>query len=50
MKKRYTTDYPKAYHYRRIVQAKRYIDEHFNESIDLEAISEEANFSKFHFL
>ena len=42
--------YPKAYRYRRIVQAKRYIDEHFKEPIDLDDISDEANFSKFHFL
>lgn len=46
----FPTDYPNAYRYRRIVQAKQYIDAHFTEDIDLEAISDEANFSKFHFL
>jgi len=43
-------EYPNAYRYRRIVRAKRYIDEHFDEPIDLEAISDEACFSKYHFL
>ncbi|NGP87645.1 helix-turn-helix domain-containing protein [Fodinibius halophilus] len=43
-------DYPKAYRYRRIVAAKRYIDTHFDESIDLDLISDEAHFSKYHFL
>jgi AraC-like DNA-binding protein len=43
-------NYPYAYRYRRIVQAKQYIDDHFKEPIDLDDISDEANFSKFHFL
>lgn len=44
------TEYPKVYLYRRIVQAKLYIDEHYQEHINLELISEEAAFSKFHFI
>lgn len=43
-------DYPKVYLYRRIVQAKRYIDEFFGEPLDLDEIAGEAAFSKFHFL
>jgi len=43
-------DYPKVYLYRRIVQAKRFIDEHYTEPIDLDGIAGEASFSKFHFL
>lgn len=42
--------YPKIYLYSRIVQAKRYIDKHYSEKIDLENISDEAHFSKFHFI
>jgi AraC-like DNA-binding protein len=42
--------YPKAYLYRRIVQAKLFIDAHFAEPIDVEAISGEAHYSKFHFI
>ena len=42
--------YPKAYLYARIVQAKLYIDNHFSENIDLNNISGQANFSKFHFI
>ena len=42
--------YPKIYLYRRIVKAKLFIDEHFAESIDLNAIADEAFFSKFHFI
>ncbi|MEO7266355.1 MAG: AraC family transcriptional regulator [Ferruginibacter sp.] len=42
--------YPKIYLYRRIVQAKRFIDEHFNDNIDLDNIADEAYFSKFHFI
>ncbi len=44
------TEYPKVYLYRRIVQAKRYIDENFAEPIDLDEIAGEAAFSKYHFL
>jgi AraC-like DNA-binding protein len=42
--------YPKAYLYARIVKAKLFIDAHFAEPIDVEAISGEACFSKFHFI
>lgn len=42
--------YPKAYLYRRIVQAKLFMDEHFMEAIDADVISGEAAFSKFHFI
>ncbi len=43
-------EYPKIYLYRRIVQAKRFIDERFNDNIDLDNIADEAYFSKFHFI
>jgi AraC-like DNA-binding protein len=42
--------YPRMYLYRRLVQAKLFIDEHYAEPIDLEAIADEAFFSKFHFI
>jgi len=42
--------YPKMYLYRRLVQAKLFIDTHFAEPIDLDAIADEAYFSKFHFI
>jgi AraC-like DNA-binding protein len=42
--------YPKVYLYQRIVKAKLYIDAHYRESIDLSNISDEAYFSKFHFI
>ena len=41
---------PKMYMYKRIVDAKLYIDNHYAENIDLENISNQANFSKYHFL
>ena len=41
--------YPKVYLYRRIVQAKLFIDKNYAERIDLSYISDEACFSKFHF-
>jgi len=44
------TDYPKIYLYKRIVQAKLFIDNKFAEDIDLNNISDEAYFSKFHFI
>lgn len=50
MSKQDQSGYPNAYRYRRIVQAKRYIDDHFTEDINLNDISDEANFSKYHFL
>jgi AraC-like DNA-binding protein len=45
-----TEQYPKIYLYRRIVQAKLFIDNHCTENIDLGNISDEAYFSKFHFI
>lgn len=43
------TDYPKIYLYKRIVQAKLFIDNNFGDNIDLHNIAGEAHFSKFHF-
>ncbi len=43
-------DCPKVYLYRRIVQAKLFIDAHFAENINVEDISDESHFSKFHFI
>ena len=46
-----TTDqYPKVYLYRRIVQAKLFIDSDYADDIDLDNIADEAYFSKFHFI
>jgi AraC-like DNA-binding protein len=45
-----TADYPKIYLYKRVVQAKLFIDAYFGENIDLENIADEAYFSKFHFI
>jgi AraC-like DNA-binding protein len=42
--------YPKVYLYRRIVQAKLFIDNNYADNIDLDNISDEAYFSKFHFI
>lgn len=42
--------YPKLYLYRRIVQAKLFIDTQYAEPIDLSNIADEAYFSKFHFI
>jgi AraC-like DNA-binding protein len=42
--------YPKIYLYKRVVQAKLFIDRHYAERIDLDNIADEANFSKFHFI
>lgn len=42
--------YPRIYLYKRIVQAKLFMDTHFGEPIDLDNIADEACFSKFHFL
>ncbi|MES2678633.1 MAG: AraC family transcriptional regulator [Bacteroidota bacterium] len=42
--------YPKVYLYRRIVASKLFIDKHYAENIDLDNISDEAYFSKFHFI
>lgn len=38
------------YLYRRIVEAKLFIDTHFAEKIDLDNIATQASFSKYHFL
>ena len=45
-----THDYPKVYLYRRIVQAKLFIDRNYGNNIDLDNIADEAFFSKFHFI
>jgi len=45
-----TAIYPKVYLYRRIVQAKLFIDDSYSENIDLANIADEALFSKFHFI
>jgi AraC-like DNA-binding protein len=42
--------YPKIYFYRRLVQAKLFIDAHYADKIDLNNIADEAYFSKFHFI
>lgn len=42
--------YPNIYLYKRIVQSKLFIDIHFAEKIDTDNISDEAYFSKFHFI
>lgn len=43
-------EYPKFYLYKRIVQTKLFIDSHFADKINLNDISDEALFSKFHFI
>ncbi len=42
--------YPKIYLYRRLVQAKLFIDTRYADKIDLGNIADEAYFSKFHFI
>ena len=42
--------YEKIYLYRRIVRAKLFIDANYAENIDLDNISDQAHFSKFHFI
>ena len=42
--------YPKIYFYRRLVQAKLFIDTHYADNIVLDNIADEAYFSKFHFI
>ena len=42
--------YPKVYLYKRIVQAKLFIDSNYTGNIDLDNIADEAYFSKFHFI
>lgn len=43
-------EHPKMYLYRRIVEAKLFIDTNYHRKIDLDQISDQAHFSKFHFL
>lgn len=43
-------DYPKQYLYKRIVNAKLFIDAHYGDDIVLDNIADEAYFSKFHFI
>lgn len=43
-------DYPRIYLYRRIVQAKLFIDSHYADAINLDSIAGSAWFSKFHFI
>jgi len=45
-----TETLPKLYLYRRIVQAKLFIDAHYAETIDVGDIADEACYSKFHFI
>lgn len=45
-----TEQYPKNYLYRRIVQAKLFIDRNYTYKIDINNISDEACFSRFHFI
>jgi AraC-like DNA-binding protein len=45
-----TDQLPKIYLYRRLVQAKLFIDKNYHETIDLNDIADEAYFSKFHFI
>ena len=42
--------YPKIFLYRRLVQAKLFIDCHFADKIDVCEIADEACFSRFHFI
>ena len=42
--------FPKVYLYRRIVQAKLFIDSHYSRALDINNIADEAFFSKFHFI
>ncbi len=45
-----TNQLPNIYLYRRIVQAKLFIDSNYHEVINLDDIADEAYFSKFHFI
>lgn len=45
-----TEPYPKFYLYRRIVQAKLFIDNNYSDKINLNNIADNAFFSKFHFI
>lgn len=43
-------EYPKVYLYKRVVQAKMFIDKNYADPLDLSVVSDEAAFSKFHFI
>lgn len=45
-----TEQYPKNYLYRRVVQAKLFMDINYTNKIDIDNISDEAYFSRFHFI
>jgi AraC-like DNA-binding protein len=45
-----TDQYTRLYIYRRIIQAKLFINTHFCDNLDLNNIASEAYFSKFHFI
>ncbi|MEP6750141.1 MAG: AraC family transcriptional regulator [Bacteroidota bacterium] len=45
-----TQQYPKVYLYKRIVQAKLFIDNNYADKIDINNISDKAYFSPFHFI
>lgn len=45
-----TDQYPRTYLYQRIVRAKLFIDNNYFNKIDVDNISNEAHFSKFHFI
>ena len=42
--------YPKMYMYKRIVEAKLFIDQNYAQAIDLDKIADSAHYSKYHFL
>jgi transcriptional regulator GlxA family with amidase domain len=44
------TDLPKIYLYRRVVQAKLFMDANYHKQIDLHAIANQAYFSRYHFI
>jgi len=44
------TETPKVYLYRRVVQAKLFMDTNYHEAIDLHAIADQAYFSRYHFI
>lgn len=46
----YQSEYPKVYLYRRLLQAKSFIERHYAEPVDLDNIADEAFFSRFHFI
>lgn len=45
-----TEIHPKMYMYRRVVEAKIFMDRHYAKAIDLDKIADQAAFSKYHFL